>query len=149
RSSPARSCTSTAARAPAAESPATRSARESTMTNADVLRTVLDQWKSAIDVHDPKRVASLFTDDAIFQGLHPYSVGPAGVAEYYDAQPIGMTPSYEIRETRRLADDLILGYLTVDFAFTDRPTVSVYLSVIVRRIDNAWLITHYQVSRLD
>lgn len=96
----------------------------------------------------PRRVASYFTEDAIFQGLHPYSVGPDSVAEYYDSQPIGMTAEYRVRETRRLADDLILGYLNVDFAFTDRSVVAVYLSVIARRTGDAWLIAHYQVSRL-
>jgi uncharacterized protein (TIGR02246 family) len=119
-----------------------------TGTEVEILRAVLDRWKSAVDAHDPKRVAANFTDDAIFQGLHPYSVGPQGVAEYYDSQPIGMTAAYEIKETRRLADDLVLGYLSVDFAFTDRPTLMVYLTVIVRRISDAWLISHYQVSML-
>ncbi len=120
------------------------------MTNpeAAILRTVLDQWKSAVDAHDPKRVASHFTDGAIFQGLHPYSIGPAGVADYYGAQPIGMAAAYDIRETRRLADDLVLGYLAVEFTFTDRPAVQAFLCVIVRRISDAWLIEHYQVSRL-
>ncbi|WP_336206962.1 nuclear transport factor 2 family protein [Nonomuraea sp. LPB2021202275-12-8] len=119
-----------------------------TGTEVEILRTVLDQWKRAIGDHDPKRVASLFTEDAIFQGLRPYSIGPESVAEYYDAQPIGLTAVYDILETRRLAGDLILGYLGVDFAFTDRSLVTVNLSVIVRRIGEAWLISHYQVSRL-
>jgi uncharacterized protein (TIGR02246 family) len=133
------------------DSPSTHPAREITMTSteAEILRTVLDRWKSAVDAHDPNRVASYFTDDAIFQGLHPYSIGPDGVAEYYDAQPIGMTAAYDLREFRRLADDLVLGYLSVDFAFIDRPVVAVYLSVIVRRIGDDWLISHYQVSRLS
>src|SRR3954468_1233971 len=117
-----------------------------TSTQTDVLTTVLDQWKSAVDAHDPKRIASYFTDDAIFQGLHPYSVGPDSVAEYYDSQPIGMTAAYDIRETRRLAAALVLGYLSVDFAFTDRPVLNVNLSLIVRRIGDAWFISHYQVS---
>ena len=117
-------------------------------TETDILRTVLDQWKSAVDAHDSKGVASQFTEDAIFQGLHPYSVGPDSVAEYYDSQPIGMTAAYTILETRRLADNFVLGYLSVDFAFTDRPVLTVNLSVIVRRIDDAWLMSHYQVSRL-
>jgi uncharacterized protein (TIGR02246 family) len=120
-----------------------------TSNEVKILRTILDQWKSAVDAHDPKRVASYFTDDAIFQGLHPYSIGPEGVAEYYDAQPIGMTAAYDIRETRRLADDLVLGYLSVDFAFTGRPVLTVNLSMILRRIGDVWLISHYQVSRLD
>jgi uncharacterized protein (TIGR02246 family) len=117
-------------------------------TEVEILQDVLDGWRSAVNAHDPQRVGSYFTDDAIFQGLHPYSVGPAGVAEYYDAQPIGMTAGYEVRETRRLANDLVLGYLNAEFTFTDRPAVTVYLCVIVRRVGDAWLITHYQVSRL-
>ncbi|WP_284742249.1 SgcJ/EcaC family oxidoreductase [Amycolatopsis sp. RTGN1] len=114
----------------------------------DILTGVLDAWKSAVDAHDPKRVAASFTEDAIFQGLHPYSVGRDDVAAYYDSQPLGMTAEYRIVETRRLADEVILGYASVDFAFTDRETISVHLSVIVRRVGDAWLIAHYQVSRL-
>ncbi len=117
-------------------------------TEAGILHGVLEQWKSAVDAHDSQRAATYFTDDAIFQGLHPYTVGPDEVAGYYDSQPIGMTAAYTILETRRLAADLVLGYLTVDFAFTDRPTLSVNLSVIVRRDGDAWRIGHYQVSWL-
>ncbi|MFI7128607.1 YybH family protein [Nonomuraea sp. NPDC050153] len=119
-----------------------------TSTEARILRSVLDRWKAAVDAHDPERAASCFTDDAIFQGLHPYGVGPGSVAEYYAAQPIGLTAAYTIRETRRPADDLVLGYLSVDFGFTDRPTLAVYLGVIVRRTDDGWRICHYQVSLL-
>ncbi|HEY2062299.1 MAG TPA: nuclear transport factor 2 family protein [Amycolatopsis sp.] len=118
------------------------------MTENDILTTALDQWKSAVDAHDPKRVATGFTEDAIFQGLRPYSVGPDSVAEYYDSQPLGMTADYSVLQTRRLADDLVLGYLSVGFGFTDRPTLTVYLSVILRRTGDTWLISHYQVSRL-
>ena len=114
-----------------------------------ILRTVLDRWASAVDAHEPERVASSFTEDAIFQGLRPYTVGRAGVAAYYAAQPLGLTAAYDIREVRRFADDLILGYLDVRFGFTDRPALSVHLGVIVRRVDDDWLIAHYQVSKRD
>ncbi|WP_405989417.1 YybH family protein [Streptomyces sp. NBC_00986] len=119
-------------------------------TNDDelVLRGVLDPWKAAVDAHEPQRVASLFTEDAIFQGLHPYSVGRKGVAEYYDSQPLGMTAEFEILETRRYADDLVLGYLDTEFTFTDRPPVDVKLAVLVKRVADGWAIAHYQVSRL-
>ena len=50
----------------------------------EILLRVLDQWKAGIDAHDPGRVAAVFTEDAIFQGLRPYSVGPRGVFDYYD-----------------------------------------------------------------
>ena len=114
-----------------------------------ILDAVLTRWKAAVDAHHPEQVAALFTTDAIFQGLHPYTVGPAGVSEYYAAQPTGMTAAYTLRETRALSDGLILGYLTVDFGFSDRATLTVYLSVIIRQNADGWRIAHYQVSRLD
>jgi uncharacterized protein (TIGR02246 family) len=117
--------------------------------NEDILIGVLSRWKAAVDSHDPERVASYFTEDAIFQGLHPYSVGRQGIAEYYGSQPLGMTAMYKTLETRRLASDLVLGYLSVDFSFTDRPTLTVYLSVLLKRTAEGWSISHYQVSRLD
>jgi uncharacterized protein (TIGR02246 family) len=110
----------------------------------NTLTTILDQWKSGIDDHDPERVAALFTKDAIFQGLHPYGVGRDAVAEYYASQPLGLSAQYRILETRDLSDDLLLAYLTVDFAFSDRPTLTVNLSVLIA----GGLIAHYQVSRL-
>ena len=71
---------------------------------------VLDQWKAGIDAGAPQRVAEVFTENAIFQGLHPYSVGRRGVVDYYSAQPPGMTVTYRMLETRRPADDVVLGY---------------------------------------
>ncbi|MEU7476160.1 hypothetical protein AB0A63_09260 [Lentzea sp. NPDC042327] len=105
---------------------------------------VMDRWKAAVDAHEPQRVAELFTEDAIFQGLKPYGVGREAVAAYYDSQPIGLKAEYEVLETRELAENLTLGYLAVDFSFADRPAVAVNLSVLVR----GDLITHYQVSPL-
>jgi uncharacterized protein (TIGR02246 family) len=121
----------------------------STTDSEAILRGVLDQWKAAVDGHEPQQVASRFTEDAIFQGLHPYSVGRPGIAAYYDSQPLGMTVEYRILETRRPADDLALGYLGADFSFTDRPTISLKLGVLVNRLEEGWYISHYQVSKLD
>ena len=121
----------------------------STTDNEAALRGVLDRWKAAVDAHEPEQVAAQFTEDAIFQGLHPYSVGRPGVAAYYASQPIGLAAAYQILETRRLTDDLVLGYLSVDFSFTDRPTLNVKLGVLVQRVQETWYIGHYQVSRLE
>jgi hypothetical protein len=118
------------------------------MNSETILRGVLDQWKAAVDTHEPKQVAACFTEDAIFQGLHPYSVGREGITDYYDSQPIGMTADYRILETRQPADGLVLGYLSVDFSFTDRPTLGVYLSILLTNMADGWFISHYQVSRL-
>ncbi|MFC7381962.1 SgcJ/EcaC family oxidoreductase [Sphaerisporangium rhizosphaerae] len=116
--------------------------------NEAILRGVLDRWKAAVDGHEPEQVAALFTEDAIFQGLHPYSVGRPGVAAYYASQPLGLTAEYRVLETRALADGLVLGYLAVDFSFTDRPPIAVNLGVLVRRTEEGWSLAHYQVSRL-
>lgn len=114
-----------------------------------ILSGVLDRWKAAVDAHQPERAAAVFTEDAIFQGLHPYSVGRPGVAAYYASQPLGMTAAYRIVETRRPADNLVLGYLDVEFSFTDRPALNVKLSVLATEVGDDWRISHYQVSRLD
>ena len=92
--------------------------------DTEILHEVLDRWKAGIDAGAPQRVAEVFTENAIFQGLHPYSVGRRGVVEYYSAQPPGMTVTYRVLETRRPADDLVLGYAKADFAFPDRPAVT-------------------------
>ncbi|MER7675899.1 MULTISPECIES: YybH family protein [unclassified Streptomyces] len=120
----------------------------STTDSEAVLRDVLDRWKTAVDSHEPELVAAQFTEDAIFQGMRPYSVGRAGVAAYYDSQPLGLRAAYRILETRRPADDLVLGYLAVDFSFTDRPTLAVTLAVLVQHTEEGWRIAHYQVSHL-
>jgi hypothetical protein len=121
----------------------------STTDNETILRTVLDGWRAAFDAHNPQQAAAFFTDDAIFQGLHPYTVGPRGVADYYASLPLGMTATYRILETRRPADNLILGYLSVDFTFIDQPTLTVYLCVLIQPAPDGAKISHYQVSRLD
>jgi uncharacterized protein (TIGR02246 family) len=114
--------------------------------DTEILRGVLDQWRAGIDAHEPQKVAAVFAEDAIFQGLRPYSVGPDGVFEYYDSQPDGMTVTYQVLETRRPAEDLVLGYVRADFAYPDRPTVSLKLGVLVTHREAGWRILHYQAS---
>ncbi|MGX1493834.1 YybH family protein [Streptomyces tendae] len=120
----------------------------STTDDETVLHDVLERWRTAVDAHRPQDVAAVFTEDAIFQGLHPYGVGRDAVAAYYASQPLGMRPAYRILETRRFADALVLGYLDVEFTFTDRDPVAVKLAVLARREDDGWYLAHYQVSRL-
>jgi uncharacterized protein (TIGR02246 family) len=114
---------------------------------AEVLRGVLDGWKAGIDAEQPERVADVFADDAVFQGLRPYSVGRQGIVDYYAGQPGGMTVTYRILETRRPAAGLVVAYVGADFAYPDRPTVSVNIGVVVRHGDDGWRILQYQASR--
>jgi hypothetical protein len=113
------------------------------------LEDILLRWKTAVDARQTADVGALFTTDAIFQGLHPYGVGPADVAEYYESQPLGMVANYTIVETRAPAEDVILGYMRVEFTFPDRPPVNVYLSLLLKQVGGDWQISLYQVSKLD
>ncbi|MEU0039051.1 nuclear transport factor 2 family protein [Streptomyces sp. NPDC006333] len=122
---------------------------ESAEAQRALLRDVMDRWKAAVDAHLPQQVAACFTEDAIFQGLRPYSVGRPGIVQYYDSQPLGLVADYEVLETRAVAEDVLLGYLSVDFSFTDRPTIPVSLGVVLRRLAGEWYIGHYQVARRD
>ena len=114
----------------------------------EVLRDVLDRWRADINAQAPERVAEVFAEDAIFQGLHPYSVGRQGVIDYYSSQQPGMTVTYRVLETRRPAEDLVLGFAKADFAFPEGPTVGIYLGVLITRAEDAWRIVHYHASRL-
>lgn len=117
-------------------------------TDSEVLASVLEPWKAAIDANDPESVAEVFTDEAIFQGLHPYSVGRQGVIEYYASQPTGIAVEYQVLQSRRLGDDAVLGYVSADFSFPERPAVTVFLTVVAVREGLRWLIAHYQAALL-
>ncbi len=111
-----------------------------------VLRDVMDRWQAGINAAQPERVADAFTDDAVFQGLRPYTVGRAGVDEYYRSQPAGMAVSYRILEARRPADDVVHGYLEAQFTFPDRDAVLLHLGVVVCCTSAGWQIAQYQAS---
>jgi hypothetical protein len=93
----------------------------------DVLGEVLDLWKAGIDAERPQQVAEVFAEDAVFQGLSPYSLGRLGVSDYYASRPRGTTVTYSILESRRPAADVVHGYVQVDFAYPDRPTLRLHL----------------------
>ena len=75
------------------------------------------------------------------------AVGRQGVIDYYANQPRGMTATYRILETHRSTEGLVIGYVSADFAFADRPTVSVNIGVVVTDGVDGWRILQYQASR--
>lgn len=116
------------------------------MPGIDVIREVLDRWQAGIAAHRPDQVAAVFTDDAIFQGLRPYSVGRQGVFDYYESQPAGLTVDYRIDEIREPADGVVLAYTRADFTRPGGAVISLNLSVLVTQGQDGWQIAHYQVS---
>jgi ketosteroid isomerase-like protein len=114
-----------------------------------ILTLVLGGWAEAIRVHDPVRVASHFTEDAIFQGADPVrSIGRVGIASYYAKQPPGLTASFTILERRQISADGLLVYADVDFAFPTGALIAMHLSAVLLRTDGSWLIGSYHVSRV-
>lgn len=114
----------------------------------DAVHSVLDRWQAGIAAHRPDQVAAVFTDDAIFQGLRPYTVGRQGVFDYYESQPVGLTVDYRINEIREPAAGVVLAYARADFTRPDGEVISLNLSVLVTQGDNGWQIAHYQVSQI-
>jgi uncharacterized protein (TIGR02246 family) len=115
-----------------------------------VLIPVLDRWADAVTHNEPERVASYFTEDAIFQGFDKtQTVGRPGVAAYYDKQPLGLTPTCTVLETRALSSEALLGYVDVDFALPTGVVIPVHLTVVLVRRTGDWLIQHYHVSKIE
>ncbi len=115
-----------------------------------IVTGALDTWADAIRAHEPERAASYFTEDAIFQGFdRTHTVGRPGIAAYYDKQPIGLSPTFDILERRQLSGDTLLAYLSVDFARPDGLVIPVHLTVLLVQADREWLIGHYHVSKIE
>jgi uncharacterized protein (TIGR02246 family) len=117
---------------------------------ADVVTAVFHKWATAIHEHRPQDVASVFTEDAIFQGFdESHAVGRSAVAEYYAKQPVGLSAAFRILELRSFAGGDLLAYLAVDFTRADGTVIPVHLTAIVRNIPGNWLISHYHVSKIE
>lgn len=112
------------------------------------LRTLLDQWATAIAERRPADVADLFTEDALFQGFDPApGVGRDFISRYYAKQPVGLRAEYELLSTRELSREALAGYARVLFTRPDG-NVTVYLTVIAQRGQAEWALSHYHVSKL-
>lgn len=116
------------------------------MSAEQVVADVMDRWRAGIDTHEPDAVAAVFTEDAVFQGLRPYSVGRAGVAAYYDSQPAGMTVTYRVLETRSLTEGVVTAYLAATFEFIDRDPLDLRIGVVLTRRGEDWFVAQYQAT---
>lgn len=109
-----------------------------------------ERWQSGIAAFDLDKIASAFTEDALFQGLRPnYTLGHDGVRDYYGHIGAGLSVDHQIRETTQLGPDAVLTYSTADFTHADGSTTNTHLTVVLRRADGQWLMSHYHVSRVD
>jgi uncharacterized protein (TIGR02246 family) len=115
-----------------------------------VLTEALNGWADGIRRHQPERVASHFTPEALFQGFDKkHTIGRPGIVTYYDKQPVGVSPEFQIMEYRQLADDALIAYVDVDFIRPNGVVVPVHLTVVLQNVEGLWLISHYHVSKID
>jgi uncharacterized protein (TIGR02246 family) len=115
-----------------------------------LLTATLSAWADGIRAHEPDHVAAVFTEDAVFQGFDPaHVVGRAGIAAYYAKQKVGLRAAFHIIERRRVAADVLVAYLRVDFSPPDAAVIPVHLTAVLRLDDGAWLISHYHVSKIE
>ncbi|RJU02606.1 SgcJ/EcaC family oxidoreductase [Arthrobacter frigidicola] len=115
-----------------------------------IVNAVFTAWAGGIRDHRPEEVASLFTEDALFQGLdRSHGIGRPAVIAYYDKQPAGLQADFRILEHRRLSVDVVVAYADVDFSFVDGRVVPVHLTVVLQRSGGSWLISHYHVSKIQ
>jgi uncharacterized protein (TIGR02246 family) len=115
-----------------------------------ILTGVLDAWANGIREHQPERVASYFTENALFQGFDKtHTVGKPGVVAYYDKQPVGLSPAFRILEYRQLSDEALISYMDVDFTLPGGEVIPVHLTALLELVAGSWLISHYHVSKIQ
>lgn len=114
---------------------------------ADIVTDVMGRWKAGVDFHRPEQVAALFTEDALFQGLHPDPTrGTAAIIDYYAGQPQDLWAEFALLTCRRYTAGMIVGYLAVDFHAGTRSVTSTHLTVVLVHGSTGWHIAHYHVS---
>ena len=115
-----------------------------------ILENTLATWADGIREHHPELVASLFTDDAVFQGFdRTHTVGLRGITAYYAKQPVGLSAAYRVQELTPLSEDAFLAFVDVDFTRPDGEVVPTHLTLALVRSGDGWRIRHYHVSKID
>ncbi|MEV4065488.1 nuclear transport factor 2 family protein [Nonomuraea dietziae] len=120
------------------------------MTRADaagVLSELLGRWQRAFDQHHASEIASLFSPDALFQGVSPHlGHGPEDVFAYYDAVTPGATAHAEVLSAAWLGQAIVHGFADVTFTMPGGDIRLVRLSVVAGGGEDGWLIHHYHAA---
>ncbi|MEU9841934.1 SDR family NAD(P)-dependent oxidoreductase [Actinomadura sp. NPDC048032] len=112
-----------------------------------VLPGLLDAWRRAFDRRRPADLASLFSPDALFQGITPsLRRGREEILGYYADVPEGTTARVEVLGETRLGERLVSGFAEVTFTAPTGEDRSVRLSVVAEQRDDAWLIRQYHAA---
>lgn len=112
-----------------------------------VVTELLGSWQKAFDDHRMADLVTLFTEDALFQGISPQlHVGPAEILGYYDKVAEGATAVVEVLRANRLGEGIVYGFADVTFTALTGETFPIRLSIVAQRVENTWLIRQYHAA---
>ncbi|MER5324565.1 nuclear transport factor 2 family protein [Streptosporangium roseum] len=112
-----------------------------------VVTELLDVWRRAFDEHRTADLASLFTEDALFQGISPrLLVGPAEISGYYDDVAAGTTADVKVLRGNPLCEGMVGGFAEVTFTARTGATYPIRLSIVAQRAGDTWLIRQYHAG---
>ncbi|MFI6922170.1 nuclear transport factor 2 family protein [Nonomuraea spiralis] len=112
-----------------------------------VIAELLGRWQSAFDDHRTADLVSLFTEDALFQGISPrLRAGPAEIFGYYDNVAEGARAIVEVLRANPLCDGVVSGFADVTFTARTGDIFPIRLSVVARRFEHTWRICHYHAA---
>ncbi|GAA4967785.1 hypothetical protein HD597_003732 [Nonomuraea thailandensis] len=112
-----------------------------------VIAELLGRWQRAFDDHRTGDLVSLFTEDALFQGISPRLLaGPAEIFGYYDNVAEGATAIVEVLRANPLCDAIVCGFADVTFTARTGETFPIRLSVVAQRFEDTWRICHYHAA---
>ncbi|MBE1537981.1 nuclear transport factor 2 family protein [Actinomadura algeriensis] len=113
-----------------------------------VIAGVLGRWRSAFDDRRTADLVSLFTEDALFQGIGPRLLaGPAEIFGYYDNVAEGTRAVVEVLQANSPCDGIAGGFADVTFTARTGETFPIRLSVVAQRLDgDTWRIRQYHAA---
>ncbi|MEO3884465.1 SgcJ/EcaC family oxidoreductase [Nonomuraea sp. B5E05] len=113
----------------------------------DVLTGLLHRWQRAFNEHKPAEIASLFSRDALFQGISPrLRRGPQEISEYYGRVTRGTTAQAKVLSAARLSQAVVHGFAEVTFTAPNGDIHLICLSVVAGQADGTWLIHQYHAA---
>lgn len=112
-----------------------------------VVAELLGRWQRAFDDRRTAELVSLFTEDALFQGISPrLLVGPAEIFGYYDNVAEGARAVVRVLRANPLGDAIVGGFADVTFTARTGEPFPVRLSVVAQRFEDTWRIRQYHAA---
>jgi uncharacterized protein (TIGR02246 family) len=113
----------------------------------DVLTGVLHRWQQAFNEHHSAEIVSLFSQEALFQGIGPrLRRGPREIFEYYDRVTRGTTAQAKVLSAAPLGQVVVHGFAEVTFTAPTGDIHPICLSIVAKQAEGAWLIHQYHAA---